>query len=229
MKEYHRTLVIEAHADDAAWIAGGTIPQLTRQGIPVDSFMATDSNWDENGAERAAEQRDMMKIFGMGRLHDVGNRYEIADGSLTMRDSGILLVQALLHVVDSAHTEGDPYDRFITFGPDGYSGHNDHKVMSEVARAVFGMRDSVRELWMAGMSPDQYDAFISDYAENDFYEPFVPVDISQYRPVIIPDTLPVKNAGIKAHQSQMARDGKLQVERNNALPPVEYFNVYRRI
>lgn len=229
MKErFPRTLIVEAHADDAAWIAGGTIPQLTRRGIPVDSFMATDSNWDGNGRERAAEQRAMMNVFGMDTLHDVGNRFEIPDGSLDMTKSSILLVKALLYIVDTAHDEGAPYDRFITFGTDGWSGHMDHKVVAAVAQTVFTMRSSISELWIAGMGRKEREAFDRDYEHNAFYEAVPAVNTSAYRPVIILDTLETKIAGTAAHKSQMAEDGARQIERIKQLPPVEYFNVYQR-
>lgn len=229
MKEHQtRTLIVEAHADDAAWIAGGTIPLLTRRGEQVDSFMATDSNWEGNGTQRYEEQREMMNIFGMKTLYDVGNRFEIPDGSLEMTKSGILLVQALLHVVDTSHDEGAPYDRIITFGPDGWSGHTDHKVVSQVARAVFGMRSSITELWMAGMGHEERASFDKDYEHNSFYENAPHVDTSSYRPVIILDTLDTKIVGTQTHESQLADDGKLQIERIRQLAPIEYFNVYQR-
>ncbi|MDO8610892.1 MAG: PIG-L family deacetylase [bacterium] len=214
-----RVLVAEAHADDAAWFAGGAIALLGMQYVQVDSILFSDSNGRGVGNQRLREQKKMMKILRMNKLYPVGYENKFADGTLNETELFSPMVSALLHVLRQAEKENFPYTHIITFGQDGYSGHPDHIAVAEVVEYVFEMVNSLHELWQVGMFQEERALWPKNYfvqiPNMNFNNDYVGIDISQ--------ALSIKEEAIRSHTSQLPNGGIEHMQRIRQIEPVEYF------
>jgi LmbE family N-acetylglucosaminyl deacetylase len=133
-----RILFLLAHPDDETFGPGGTIAKYARQGHEVHLAVATRgeagmlgepplTDRDHIGEVRAAELEAAAGVLGAARVHFMG----FTDGKLaaTPREQ---LVESAVAVIRRVRPHA-----LMGFGPDGVSGHADHKVMCEVALAAW--------------------------------------------------------------------------------------------
>jgi LmbE family N-acetylglucosaminyl deacetylase len=215
-----KALSIWAHADDSAWIAGGTIARLT-QIMRVDGLLFTDSNGQGVGKQRLREERNAMEIMGMKELYPVGDELKLEDGTLSNRHFASML-KALLEVIDTQAKLGSPYTELITFGLDGYSGHIDHVVSAMVAMEAFRTKPQIERIWQAGMKKEERELW------GEYFVPVPVVDLTDYQKIDITSTYLLKIAAIKAHESQMSNGGSKQVYRVENTPRHELFKITSR-
>lgn len=214
-----KALSIWAHADDSAWVAGGTIARLS-QIMRVDGLLFTDSNGQGLGKQRLREERQAMDILGMQELFPVGDELKLEDGSLSNRNFRLML-EALLEIIDTQARLGSPYTELITFGLDGYSGHLDHIVSAIVVKEAFRVRPQIERLWQAGMKSEERELW------GEYFVPVPVIEIHDYQKINISSTYLLKIAAIKSHESQMGNGGSKQVYRVEHTPLFELFKINR--
>ena len=133
-----RILFLLAHPDDETFGAGGTIARYARSGEEVHLATATRgeagmvgdppvTDREHLGEVRAGELMAAAEILGITEVHFLG----FLDGQLAdvprerLVERAVALVRRVRpHVL-------------VGFGPEGVSGHADHKVMCEVALSAF--------------------------------------------------------------------------------------------
>jgi len=133
-----RILFLLAHPDDETFGPGGTIAKYARLGHEVHLVAATRgeagmmgtpplTDRDRLGEFRSAELEAAAAVLGAAKVHFLG----FSDGQLAVvpREK---LVESAVRVI----REVCPHV-LMSFGPDGVSGHTDHKVMCEVALAAY--------------------------------------------------------------------------------------------
>ena len=133
-----RILFLLAHPDDETFGPGGTIAKYARLGHEVHLVAATRgeagmagtpplTDQDHLGEFRSAELEAAAAVLGVAKVNFLG----FNDGKLVFvpREK---LVESAVRVI----REVRPHV-LMAFGPDGVSGHMDHKVMCEVALAAY--------------------------------------------------------------------------------------------
>ena len=123
-------LMIWAHPDDETYLAGGLSAVLTDAGQRVVCITATRGEAgapgsaaalrDEIVAVRTAELEDALRILGVEEHHWL----DYPDGGCADvdADSAAARIAGVLHDVRP--------DTVVTFGPDGFTGHPDHRAVS---------------------------------------------------------------------------------------------------
>jgi len=133
-----RILFLLAHPDDETFGPGGTIAKYARLGHEVHLAAATRgeagmmgtpplTDRDSLGEFRSAELEAAAATLGAARVHFLG----FSDGSL-----GVVPREQLVESAVRVIREVRPHV-LMAFGPDGVSGHVDHKVMCEVALTAY--------------------------------------------------------------------------------------------
>src|SRR5690606_23651019 len=129
-----------AHPDDESYLAGGLMAALVDAGCRVVSLTATLGEQGipgVPGAHAARRRRDelaaALEILGVRESHVL----DIPDGACPDADEEVAVarIAALVAAVDP--------DTVLTFGPDGMTGHPDHRTVSRWAgraRAAAGPR-----------------------------------------------------------------------------------------
>jgi LmbE family N-acetylglucosaminyl deacetylase len=123
-------LTVWAHPDDEAYLAGGLLAGLTDAGMRAVCVTATRGESADPAAsagERAAlaavrtrELAEALAVLGVTEHHWLG----LPDGGCADVDSEVPLA-CLLHLLDETRP-----DTVLTFGPDGFTGHPDHRAVS---------------------------------------------------------------------------------------------------
>lgn len=221
-----RTLVIGAHYDDTAWCWAGLVSLLTKN-ERVDEAVLTDTDYSGIGLIRKQEQLKMMGVLGMGILYAVGEDNGFRDGHLNEIPLDHI-AHAIINILVTAEKNGDPYQRIVSFGDEGYTGHPDHQVLAKAVGKAFKSKTNhhVKELWQVGMSPKERKLWPQDY-----FVPIPKINMKGYRSVDISKTFDKKIEAINAHKTQFeipGGGGRAHIERLAQLPKLEWFKVYRR-
>jgi LmbE family N-acetylglucosaminyl deacetylase len=131
-------LLVFAHPDDESSSVGGTTAKYTERGVSVDLICATRG---EKGTRldvppevdisivREAGLRAAAAVTGIREIYLLG----YMDGCLEKVDTGEI-ASRILNIMRHVQPE-----IVITFGPDGISGHPDHKAISNAATLAFDM------------------------------------------------------------------------------------------
>lgn len=223
--ENETALAIGAHYDDSGYCWVALVKMLEQYG-QVEEAVFTDSNYSGNGLIREQEQREMMKILGMGKLHTVGKDKNFEDYHLKDVPWG-LIFNAIKRIVDQTEIEGRPITRIISFGPDGYTGHRDHKELAEVVGIYFNSEQNhtVKELWQVGMPKEEREKWPSDYFFNipkiDVFNGYEEIKMSN-------EVFDLKKQAIEAHKTQYKIPGGGGCEQIARMSHSEWFKVYRR-
>ena len=226
-KKKQRTLIIGAHYDDTAWCWAGFVSLLTKKGYQVDEAVLTDTDYAGIGSVRKQEQLKMMGVLGMGILYAVGEKNGFKDGHLDELPINHF-TRAIINILVTAEKNGDSYQRIISFGNDGYTGHPDHQVLAKAIKIIFKRKNShgVKDLWQVGMSSQERDLW-----PNDYFVPIPKNNLKGYQPIDISKTFSKKIEAITAHKTQFeipGGGGLAHIERLTKLPKVEWFKVFRR-
>jgi LmbE family N-acetylglucosaminyl deacetylase len=135
--ELGTVLGIWAHPDDEAYLSGGVMAMARDIGSRVVCVTATrgelgtpdPETWPPHrlAAERTGELARCLAILGVSEHHWLGYR-DGACASVPVADA----VGRLTDVIDDVRP-----DTVLTFGPDGITGHRDHRVVSAWTAAAF--------------------------------------------------------------------------------------------
>jgi LmbE family N-acetylglucosaminyl deacetylase len=131
-------LLVFAHPDDESSSAGGTTAKYTERGVSVALICATGGEKGtrldvppdvDTATAREAGLRAAAAITGIRNIYLLG----YIDGNLEKADTGEM-ASRILNIMREVQPE-----IVITFGPDGISGHLDHKAISKAATLAFDM------------------------------------------------------------------------------------------
>jgi LmbE family N-acetylglucosaminyl deacetylase len=199
-------LGVWAHPDDEAYLSAGLMAHARRRGDRVVVVTATagergtpDPDRDlpaQLARRRRGELRASLGTLGVGELHLLG----YPDGGCSAIDG----TERIADLIDSVRP-----DTIVTFGPDGMTGHPDHRAVSQWAAAAWHQTGRRGQLWYATLTP----AFHSTWgALNERIGLWADVDeppctdeadlIHSLR--LEADVLELKVAALRAHDSQTA-------------------------
>ena len=208
-------LGIWAHPDDEAYLSAGVMTAALRAGQRVAVATATrgDAGTDDPAGtppERLAWLRERELSASLAALGVAEHRWlgpggrPLVDGMLhTVPDAeGARLVGALLAEVRP--------DTVVTFGPDGLTGHSDHRAVSRWVTRAWHEAGRPGRLWYAALTADflarwgRVSAEVGVWMDGGPPRP-VPRRELAYHQVCAGDVLERKYAALVAHTSQTAR------------------------
>jgi LmbE family N-acetylglucosaminyl deacetylase len=147
-------LGVWAHPDDEAYLSAGLMARNRQAGHRVVVATATrgelgtadPGRWppERLGPLREVELRDSLAAVGVHEHRWLGHR----DGELPRvpTDRAVAQVEALLDEVRP--------DVVVTFGPDGMTGHDDHRTVSGWVTRAWQRTGRRSELWYATLTPE---------------------------------------------------------------------------
>jgi LmbE family N-acetylglucosaminyl deacetylase len=147
-------LGIWAHPDDEAFLSAGLMAAARDAGQRVVCVTAT---LGEHGTDdpqrwppqrlakvRAHEARASLAALGVTEHHLLG----IGDGTCAAQPHDVV-VRRLAEII-----EGAGPDTIVTFGPDGMTGHQDHRAISAWVTEAWGRSGCRGDLWYATLTPE---------------------------------------------------------------------------
>jgi LmbE family N-acetylglucosaminyl deacetylase len=200
-------LGIWAHPDDEVFVSGGLMAEAARRGDRVVCLHATRG---ESGLyfRRPCDPRALGKVreleleASLGRLGVAEHRFlGYADGRLSAAPRTEAITQ-----IQEALVELSP-DVVVTFGPDGYTGHPDHKAVSSWVTAAVRLWNRPRARVLQAAVPAEWkESLVPRLNEFDFFWPghpasFVRGDVSLR---LDDELVQAKVEAIRAHASQMS-------------------------
>jgi len=201
------TVVVWAHPDDETYLSGGTAAALVGSGQRVVAVTAT--RGEAGGPEstpqgraatarvRTAELEEALRILGL--LEHLWLGYE--DGCCADADPEPA-VRRLVRLFDDVRP-----DTVLTFGPDGFTGHPDHRAVSGWVDLALGRSTATpRLLHAVATKQDRVDPELdSDFGVFELGEPrLLKPDELALRHVLDPGILRRKVAALRAQESQTA-------------------------
>jgi LmbE family N-acetylglucosaminyl deacetylase len=176
MERLGTVLGVWAHPDDEAYLSAGLMARAVDAGDRVVCVTATrgeEGSFDEErwppakmAAVREAELLACLEVIGVG-----DHRWlDMRDGTLAEEDA-----DAAVHRLSAIVEEVAP-DTVLTFGPDGMTGHPDHKaVCAWTTRAFERSAPAGSRLCYATYTPEWSERFVETYnTVNAFMEPGTP-------------------------------------------------------
>lgn len=210
IKKLGTILGIYAHPDDEGWTAGGVLAAACANGQKVVCITATRGDAGETADEsrwpqaRLAEIREQELLTSLGHLGDIEHYW------LNYRDGQLKNVPAneAIGRLTRSINRFNP-DTIITFGPDGLTGHPDHKVVSGWVQAAAQASGKKPVVLLVRESAENYAAYGKTLHEvgNIYFavekEPVtIPRKSADIFFVLPPDAHEKKMASLQAHQSQ---------------------------
>jgi LmbE family N-acetylglucosaminyl deacetylase len=133
-------LMVWAHPDDETYLAGGLSAALTDAGQRVVCVTATRGEAGGAAADlaevRTAELEAALKLLGVEEHHWLD--YRDGECASVDDDEAAARIRAVVGEVRP--------DTVVTFGPDGFTGHPDHRAVSRWVDRVLAGRQDVRLL-----------------------------------------------------------------------------------
>lgn len=200
-------LGIWAHPDDEAYLSAGLMASTRRAGHRVAVVTAT---WGEHGTDdphtwppgrlarlRERELAESLRVVGGAEHTWLG----FADGSLDEADR-----RPAVATLQRAIEHFGP-DTIVTFGPDGMTGHDDHRTISSWVTEAW-RRSGVRAaLWYATLTPEFHAVWgpLNEQVGLWFtgsQPPVTPVTDLAVQIVCSGELLDLKHRALRAHASQ---------------------------
>jgi LmbE family N-acetylglucosaminyl deacetylase len=200
---------IWAHPDDEAYLSGGLMAMARDNGQRVVCVTATRGElgtpdpvaWppDRLAAERTRELARCLDVLGVGEHHWLGH----ADGGCADADPAAT-VDRLCALIDDVRP-----DTVLTFGPDGITGHLDHRTVSAWTGAAFDRAAPPGARLLHAAVPEPWEARWSELSASlDVYLPGYPVLVPSERlaldAVLDPSTTERKVRALAAQATQTA-------------------------
>ncbi len=203
-----RTLLgVWAHPDDEAFLSAGLMAEFRKRGDRVVMITAT---LGEHGTDdpalwppdvlaelREVELRNALRAVGVSELRLLG----FEDGTLDSYDTadGCDLL--------TAHIRDIEPDLIVTFGPEGMTGHPDHKAISRWTTDAWMESGYESELWYATLTPSFHRRWGGLNEEAGLWSeqarpPCTELDELVRTSSLLDDILDQKIAALEAHESQ---------------------------
>ena len=202
-------LGVWAHPDDETYLSAGLMAAAVRRGDRVVCVTATRGelgSWDEErwppatlGAVREQELLASMAILGVTEHHWLGYG-DGACGDVDLEE-GVARVRAMVDEIRPRTV--------LTFGPDGMTGHLDHKSVSAwTTEALVRSGQTQARLFYATVTPEWVERFAPRFEPfHVFMEPgtppITPVDELGLHFPLPPDLQELKLEAISRHVSQV--------------------------
>jgi LmbE family N-acetylglucosaminyl deacetylase len=199
-------LGIWAHPDDEVFVSGGLMADAVRRG---DRVVCIHMTRGEAGLidrrpcspETLASIRQRELGASLARLGVEEQRFlGYRDGHLAQVPSAEVIAR-----IHDAMVEVKP-DVILTFGPDGFTGHPDHRSLSARVTAALDLSNHPQtRLYHAAVSREWKDSFAPPLNEFDVFWPGHPI-IDPYSDVTLnldDELLAVKVEALREHASQM--------------------------
>ena len=202
-----RTLLgVWAHPDDEAYLSAGLMLEYTARGDRVVIVTATLGDhgtkdpitWPPQrlAACRHRELRRSLATLGVHEYHLLG----FEDGTCDTRDGTDAIAR---YIVDIRP------DVIVTFGPDGMTGHLDHRAVSRWTTDAWIATGSDAELWYTTVTADFHQRWDHVNAMVGFWypgcePPNTPHDELSHSITLTNGQLDAKLAALRAHHSQTA-------------------------
>lgn len=202
-------LGVWAHPDDECWTAAGVMAAAQDNGQRVVCVTATRGNAGQSadpkkwplahlGNVREHELQDALNCLGITEHYWL----DYKDGMLA-RTNPELPVRQIAAIINKVQP-----DVVITFGPDGLTGHMDHRTVCVWTQEAMRLARSDAELWFAVEETHKYEttgktlhAFANIYCDT--LQPFtMPASEADVYFVLPQEVLDKKIAALKAHKSQ---------------------------
>jgi LmbE family N-acetylglucosaminyl deacetylase len=201
-------LGVWAHPDDEAYLSAGLMAQFAERGGRVVVVTATygEAGTDDPAtwppmrlaAHRQRELHDSLRVLGVDEVHILG----LPDGGCDRFDA----TEAIADHIDRARP-----DLIVTFGPDGLTGHTDHRAVSKWTTTARQLIRPQADLWYTTVTPEFHHRWsaVND-AANFFYPdqpdtPCTPISELVHH-IALPDgLLDLKLAALAAHSTQTSR------------------------
>jgi LmbE family N-acetylglucosaminyl deacetylase len=200
-----RTLLgVWAHPDDEAYTSAGLMAEFRRRG---DRVVVVTATLGEHGtsdpqawpparlaARRHAELRNSLAALDVDELRLLG--YE--DGGCERRDGAAAIAGVIAEIKP---------DLIVTFGPDGMTGHPDHRAISRWTTEAWAATRPAASLWYATVTPEFHRQWgpINDQIGLWADQPAPPCasgeDLARSTR-LADDLLDLKIAALEAHNSQ---------------------------
>lgn len=176
ISELGTVLTVWAHPDDEAYLAGGLLAAVRDQGgraVCVTATRGEAADPEATAGERAAlaalrtrELQESLGILGVTEHHWLG----LADGGCAPDDPEP--VSQLRCLLDQVRP-----DTVVTFGPDGFTGHPDHRAVSAwVGQAVASYDGRARLLHPVAQEPAVDPSLDADFGVFDLGRPRIVED-----------------------------------------------------
>ncbi len=194
-------LLVFAHPDDETSSVGGTTAKYTERGVSVDLICATrgekgtrldvppevdTATARERGLRAAADITGIRSIYLLGYM----------DGDLEKVDTSEI-ANRIVNIMREVQPEV-----VITFGPDGISGHPDHKAISKATTVAFEMSTEAgngpRKLYYVTIP----ESVLTDVGSEDVNGVITRPDDEITMTIDISGHLDTKIRALKAHNSQ---------------------------
>jgi flavin-dependent dehydrogenase len=152
-----RLLGVWAHPDDEAYLSAGLMARVVDHGGSVTVVTATrgENGTDDPsrfGTEAFAALRWRELTASVAELGVTDVRYlGLADGECHLADDDVM-TRRILEVIEETRPEA-----VITFGPDGITGHPDHRAVSRWTTAAWNRSDRAADLLYAAMTEEFMD------------------------------------------------------------------------
>lgn len=199
-----RLLGIWAHPDDEAYLSAGLMAEVTAAGgqVSVRTASSGEHGTGDPGlrgsgyfaAVRRRELRTSLAALGVTD-HQVAGLPDGGCADIPLGD-GIDLVGRWIDTVRA--------DTIVTFGPDGFTGHPDHRAVSHWVTAAWEARGRPGTLLYATVTPAFHDRWAAINDEVDLFEGAAPCTLESDLALQV-DCTPVldrKMAALRAHRSQ---------------------------
>jgi LmbE family N-acetylglucosaminyl deacetylase len=204
-----RTLLgVWAHPDDEAYLAAGLMAAAVDAGCRVVVATATrgeagaDDPGTAVGEQRARELAASLAAVGVSDHRWLGGAATFRDGALDRvpDDEGVAAVAWLLADVSP--------DLVVTFGPEGLTGHADHRAVSRWVTQAWERSGERATLWYATLPPGFLDRWGTLSAQHGIWmdgppQPVDPADLAHLQ-AFTGSLLDRKYAALAAHTSQTA-------------------------
>ena len=203
--QYHRGMVVVAHADDAEWGCSGTVAKWIKAGMEVVYVLCTDGS-------KGSDDQEMTQ----GRLVEIRREEQLAAAKVLGLKEVVFLEYEDAMLQPSLDLRRDIAREIRRQRPDvlicsspvrsmkgtGYIGHPDHLAVGEaVLAAVFpAARDRMTfpELLEQGLEPHK----VKEVLVMDQHEPDKWVDVS--------DTIHIAVEALRQHKSQLRNDSEAE-------------------
>jgi LmbE family N-acetylglucosaminyl deacetylase len=147
-----RTLLgVWAHPDDEAYTSAGLMAEFRRRGDRVVVVTATlgergtsdPETWPPHrlAPRRRTELRNSLAVLDVDELHVLG----YPDGTCAAIDGTDVVARWIADLAP---------DVIVTFGPDGMTGHPDHRAVSSWTTDAWTATGSGADLWYATLTPE---------------------------------------------------------------------------
>jgi LmbE family N-acetylglucosaminyl deacetylase len=196
-----------AHPDDEVFVSGGMMAEAVRRG---DRVVCVHMTRGESGLlyRRQPSSRDTLARIRERELGESLARLGVSEQRfLDYEDGHLIRVPSHEGIarIQEEFLRVRP-DVVLTFGPDGFTGHPDHKVLSAWVTAAYRVwSDPYARLYHSVVSRAWRDAFVHRLNEFDFFWPEYPMadDSPDLTLKLNANLLAAKLAALREHSSQM--------------------------